>query len=163
MDRVPSLTEAIDSVSKAARVEDSPWSCRTGARSSGSRRDTASASSWTQLSSRSSFADLIQEKANMSTDDEPNPTSEEVQSSLKRWQSKSSSPLSKVHTNPELLRPLTDKAEEGKRLDWTQIARLIRRPMWVFNRRNVVDVAKLERLGFYVESIGKPDVSSRMN
>ena len=81
--------EAIDSVSKAARVEDSPWSCRTGASSSGSRRDTVSASSWAQLSSaqlssRSSFADLIQEKANMSTDDEPNLTSEEMQSSLKR-------------------------------------------------------------------------------
>ena len=99
----------------------------------------------------------------MSTDDEPNLTSEEVQSSLKRWQSKSSSPLSKVHTDPELLRPLTDKAEEGKRLDWTQIARLMRRPMSVFGGRNVVDVAKLERLGFYVESIGKPGVGSRMD
>ncbi|KAK3177140.1 hypothetical protein OEA41_008468 [Lepraria neglecta] len=103
------------------------------------------------------------EKANMSTDDEPNLTSEEVQSSLKRWQPKSSSPLSKVHTDPELLRPLTDKAEEGKRLDWTHIARLMRRPMSVFGGRNVVDVAKLEQLGFYVESIGKPGVSSRMN
>lgn len=34
--------------------------------------------------------------------------------------------------------------------------------MWVFDGRNVVDAAKLERLGFYVESIGKPGVSSRM-
>lgn len=99
----------------------------------------------------------------MFTDDEPTLTSEEVQSSLKQWQSKSSSPLSKVHTDPELLRSLTDKAEEGKRLDWTQIARLMRRPMWVFDGRNVVVVAKLERLGFYVESIRRPGVSSRMN
>ena len=60
--------EAIDLVSKAARVEDSPWACRTGASSSGSRRDPASVSSWAQISSRSSLADLIQEKANISTE-----------------------------------------------------------------------------------------------
>ncbi|KAG8531341.1 uncharacterized protein KY384_002970 [Bacidia gigantensis] len=48
----------------------------------------------------------------------------------------------------------------SKRLDWAHVASLMRKPMFVFDGRNVVDAVKLERLGFRVESIGKPSVKS---
>ena len=40
--------------------------------------------------------------------------------------------------------------------DWSHIARVMRKPMFVFDGRNVVDAVKLRRLGFWVEGIGKP-------
>ena len=47
--------------------------------------------------------------------------------------------------------------EETKteRLDWARIAKGMRKPMWVFDGRNIVDAAKLEALGFRVEAIGR--------
>ena len=42
-----------------------------------------------------------------------------------------------------------------RRLDWRRVARGMRRPMYVFDGRNILDAAKLERLGFRVETIGK--------
>lgn len=46
--------------------------------------------------------------------------------------------------------------KERPRMDWAYVAKIMRRPMFVFDGRNVVDAAKLEKLGFRVESIGKP-------
>ena len=43
----------------------------------------------------------------------------------------------------------------GRRMDWSHVARVMRRPMFVFDGRNVVDAEKLGRLGFWVEGIGK--------
>ncbi|KAK7182794.1 hypothetical protein DPSP01_010104 [Paraphaeosphaeria sporulosa] len=48
----------------------------------------------------------------------------------------------------------TDERAERK-LDWTRVAELMRRPMFVFDGRNIVDAAALEELGFRVECIGK--------
>ena len=47
--------------------------------------------------------------------------------------------------------------EETKtgRLDWARIAKGMRKPMWVFDGRNILDAAKLEALGFRVEAIGR--------
>lgn len=42
-----------------------------------------------------------------------------------------------------------------RRLDWSKIARLMRRPRLVFDGRNVVEGSKLESLGFVVQGIGK--------
>ena len=44
--------------------------------------------------------------------------------------------------------------EQGKRVDWRKIAGVMSRPAFVFDGRNVVEAAKLERLGFRVECIG---------
>ncbi|KAL8687261.1 MAG: hypothetical protein Q9218_006516 [Villophora microphyllina] len=41
------------------------------------------------------------------------------------------------------------------RLDWARVAKGMRKPMFVFDGRNVLDHGKLEALGFRVESIGK--------
>ena len=41
------------------------------------------------------------------------------------------------------------------RLDWAHLATLMARPMYVFDGRNIVDVGKLQNLGFRVECIGK--------
>ena len=46
------------------------------------------------------------------------------------------------------------------RLDWARIAEGMRKPMFVFDGRNILDAPKLETLGFRVEAIGK---SSRAN
>ena len=47
--------------------------------------------------------------------------------------------------------------EETKtgRLDWARIAKGMRKPMWVFDGRNILDAPKLEALGFRVEAIGR--------
>ena len=65
--------------------------------------------------------------------------------------------------NDENLHPSTAAASakhelknEKARLDWAHAARIMKRPMFVFDGRNVVDATKLEKLGFRVESIGKP-------
>ena len=53
----------------------------------------------------------------------------------------------------------TSRREDAKaRLDWAQVAKIMRKPMFVFDGRNVVDAVKLENLGFRVESIGKPSM-----
>ena len=45
--------------------------------------------------------------------------------------------------------------EEKERVQWEKVAGLMRRPMFVFDGRNVVDKRALEELGFRVEGIGK--------
>nr|ABW95825.1 UDP-glucose 6-dehydrogenase [Phoma herbarum] len=42
-----------------------------------------------------------------------------------------------------------------KRINWAQISEAMRRPMFVFDGRNILDPKPLEVLGFHVESIGK--------
>lgn len=42
-----------------------------------------------------------------------------------------------------------------QRLDWTRIARDMRKPRFVFDGRGILDAAKLEMLGFRVEAIGR--------
>jgi len=46
-------------------------------------------------------------------------------------------------------------------LDWSRIAKVMRRPMFVFDGRNIVDAEKLEKLGFRVECIGNARSGSR--
>ncbi|KAL8821704.1 MAG: hypothetical protein Q9223_000278 [Gallowayella weberi] len=43
----------------------------------------------------------------------------------------------------------------SRKLDWARIASGMRRPMFVFDGRNILDHSKLEALGFRVEAIGK--------
>jgi len=47
------------------------------------------------------------------------------------------------------------------RLDWSLVAKSMRKPMFVFDGRNVLDGNKLEALGFRVEAIGKPSSRPR--
>ena len=50
----------------------------------------------------------------------------------------------------------TKNAERNdSRLDWERIATSMRKPMFVFDGRNVLDARKLEKLGFRVEAIGR--------
>lgn len=44
------------------------------------------------------------------------------------------------------------------RLDWARIAQGMRKPMYVFDGRNILDASKLESLGFRVEAIGHASV-----
>ena len=52
---------------------------------------------------------------------------------------------------------IVHKEEEKnvRRLDWSRVAAVMKRPMFVFDGRNVVDAVKLGQLGFRVERIGK--------
>ena len=45
-------------------------------------------------------------------------------------------------------------------LDWARIAKGMKKPMFVFDGRDILDSAKLEELGFQVETIGKPSSRS---
>ena len=45
--------------------------------------------------------------------------------------------------------------EGDARLDWARIAARMRKPMFVFDGRNILDATKLERMGFRVEAIGR--------
>ena len=47
--------------------------------------------------------------------------------------------------------PVPDEA----RIDWAWIAKSMKKPMLVFDGRNILDVSKLQDLGFDVEAIGK--------
>ena len=47
------------------------------------------------------------------------------------------------------------KETKTERLDWDRIAKGMKKPMWVFDGRNILDAPKLEALGFRVEAIGK--------
>ena len=42
-----------------------------------------------------------------------------------------------------------------ERLDWARIAKGMRKPMWIFDGRNILNAPKLEALGFRVEAIGR--------
>ncbi|KAL8774962.1 MAG: hypothetical protein Q9209_000441 [Squamulea sp. 1 TL-2023] len=50
---------------------------------------------------------------------------------------------------------ITSKGATTKKLDWARIASGMRKPMFVFDGRNILDHCKLEALGFRVEAIGK--------
>ena len=54
-----------------------------------------------------------------------------------------------------------EASSEPKRLDWARIARSMRKPMFVFDGRNILDASKLEQLGFRVEAIGRASVVAR--
>ena len=167
-DGFPSLKEVSALIPETAEANDSPrsvTSSSTGTSSKLSRLDTISSSSWAQLSSRSSFADLANEgmspiKSNESpsiaiNSQSPSDTENHQQ------QSAYTCAVAQIPAQPHVLSPVAEETQTCARVDWTQIARLMRRPMWIFDGRNIVDTAKLERLGFYVESIGKPGIHSR--
>ena len=61
-------------------------------------------------------------------------------------------------TSPDIVTPTGSKqhSKDRPRMNWAETAKIMRKPMFVFDGRNVVDAAKLEKLGFRVESIGKP-------
>jgi UDPglucose 6-dehydrogenase len=76
--------------------------------------------------------------------------------------------LLKIH--PALLKPepscpsdrrdfhaqrLSPWGDPNDQVDWSRIATAMKRPAWVFDGRNMVDIAEMERLGFRVEAIGK--------
>lgn len=65
--------------------------------------------------------------------------------------------------NPHLSAPSPkkNKMPAGSRLDWAQVAKMMRKPMFVFDGRNIVDGAKLHALGFRVECIGNARYSGR--
>ena len=47
--------------------------------------------------------------------------------------------------------------DEFRDLDFAKIFEKMHKPAWIFDGRNVLDMAKLRSLGFYVYSIGKPE------
>jgi UDPglucose 6-dehydrogenase len=47
--------------------------------------------------------------------------------------------------------------DEFRELDFARIFDTMHKPAWIFDGRNVLDMAKLRSLGFYVYSIGKPE------
>ena len=47
-----------------------------------------------------------------------------------------------------------EMSSNDDRLDWARIAKGMRKPMFVFDGRNILDADKLESLGFRVEAIG---------
>lgn len=50
---------------------------------------------------------------------------------------------------------ITSNLKPSGRLDWARVANSMRKPMFVFDGRNILDHGKLEALGFRVEAIGK--------
>lgn len=52
----------------------------------------------------------------------------------------------------------TAPSSDDDRLDWARIAKGMRKPMFVFDGRNILDAGKLESLGFRVEAIGHASV-----
>ncbi|KAL8788455.1 MAG: hypothetical protein Q9213_001678 [Squamulea squamosa] len=50
---------------------------------------------------------------------------------------------------------ITSRRATNTKLDWARIASGMRKPMFVFDGRNILDHCKLEALGFRVEAIGK--------
>ncbi|KAL9613247.1 MAG: hypothetical protein Q9167_002207 [Letrouitia subvulpina] len=56
-----------------------------------------------------------------------------------------------------------DQNQKGEysRLDWAKIASKMRKPMFVFDGRNMLDHVELESLGFQVEAIGKASKIAR--
>ena len=57
----------------------------------------------------------------------------------------------RTHTRPE--------PTSQERLDWEYVATVMKRPMFVFDGRNIVDAEKLVKLGFRVEGIGKASMT----
>jgi UDPglucose 6-dehydrogenase len=48
----------------------------------------------------------------------------------------------------------TPKYNKNEKLNWSRVADIMDKPMYVFDGRNTVDVGSLEKLGFQVEAIG---------
>jgi len=53
----------------------------------------------------------------------------------------------------------SDDTYKGKRVDWTRIGQVMRRPPYVLDGRNVTDVNVLTKLGFTIENIGNAGLS----
>ena len=68
--------------------------------------------------------------------------------------------LTAINTGPKGA-TVNNEATCIARLDWSRIAAGMKRPMYVFDGRNILDGAKLEKLGFRVEAIGKASTSHR--
>lgn len=49
----------------------------------------------------------------------------------------------------------TERSRTTSVLDWSRVMGLMQKPAFVFDGRRIVDVKKLEQLGFHVESIGR--------
>ncbi|KAF1345111.1 UDP-glucose/GDP-mannose dehydrogenase family, NAD binding domain-containing protein [Delphinella strobiligena] len=49
----------------------------------------------------------------------------------------------------------TERSRATSVLDWSRVMGLMQKPAFVFDGRRIVDVKKLEQLGFHVESIGR--------
>lgn len=47
------------------------------------------------------------------------------------------------------------------RLDWARVAKGMKKPMFIFDGRNILDSTELEKLGFHVEAIGKAGTALR--
>lgn len=72
------------------------------------------------------------------------------------------SPSNSSNANAEEFTDLsmTTSGRSTERLDWARVAKGMRKPMFVFDGRNILDRTKLEKLGFRVEGIGKVGSSS---
>ena len=71
---------------------------------------------------------------------------------------------SAIDITSELATLILDSTEmkcNEKKMDWSRVAKIMKRPMYVFDGRNIVDADKLARLGFWVEGIGKPGTGGR--
>lgn len=76
-------------------------------------------------------------------------------------------PLQRYHPEPECAEGCPDCILESsgyvlheeykpkEKLDWAKIAYHMRKPKWVFDGRNVLDVKAMEKMGVRVESVGK--------
>ena len=104
-------------------------------RASSSSQDSEPIFSTTGISSKSSIADLSSQTS----------VADEDETAVK-----GTAPLVSIREHVA-----TIEDQPSGRLDWSHVARVMRKPMYVFDGRNVVDAAKLGRLGFRVEGIGK--------
>ncbi|KAI4175874.1 MAG: hypothetical protein LQ343_001488 [Gyalolechia ehrenbergii] len=64
-------------------------------------------------------------------------------------------PVSSSIDEPVRAVEITTKPSQARKLDWARIASKMRKPMFVFDGRNILDHGELEALGFRVEAIGK--------
>ncbi|KAF1986571.1 nucleotide sugar dehydrogenase [Aulographum hederae CBS 113979] len=74
---------------------------------------------------------------------------------LTEWDEFSNKAIAKP-TAAQANKPTNGHASTNPRMDWSRVADTMKRPMFVFDGRNVVDARALEELGFRVECIGKP-------
>ena len=114
----------------------------TAKRASSSSQDSESNSSTTGISSKSSLADL---SSRTSVADDEDTTAAATKGKAQP------PPFSSIREHVATI----EESQSDGRLDWSHVARVMRKPMYVFDGRNVVDAAKLGRLGFRVEGIGK--------
>lgn len=65
----------------------------------------------------------------------------------------------KTNRSSTLQRPCTETSPKAALLDWLRVMELMQKPALVFDGRRIVDVEKLQQLGFHVESIGKGNIA----